>query len=446
MLKTIIWKNLSAAEQIKILQRPAAHNSASLEQTQIIINQVRKSGDQALKELTQRYDNVVLDKLSVGTIEFIAAENKVSAKVKKALQHAAQQIEKFHQAQTPKNIRVETTTGVYCEMQYRALEKVGLYIPGGTARLPSAVLMLGIPAKIAGCAERILCTPPQKDGSIDPHILYAASLCEIDQVYKVGGAQAIAAMAYGTETIPKVDKIFGPGNSWVTQAKILVAQDPYGASYDLPAGPTEQMLIADCSANPTFVAADLLSQAEHGADSQVILVCDNANIAVQVNEQIKIQLATLPRKDIAAKALANSCVIIVETIAAAFTIANSYAPEHLLLQIENPQQYLAQIKSAGSVFIGHWAAESVGDYASGTNHVLPTYGYAKNFSGLGLTDFMKRISFQELTPSGLINIADTVETLAMIEDLEAHRRAISIRRNYLAENSVALVQNEIIGE
>lgn len=428
MLAVINWKNLSAAEQIKILQRPASPTVNKIEQTQQIINQVRTEGDVALKNLTEIFDKVRLDTLLVTTAEILNAEEKIDIKVKQALKQAMQQLQLFHEAQLPDAIQVETNPGVFCEMHYRAIQNVGFYIPGGTASLPSTVLMLGIPARIAGCSQRILCTPPRQDGSVDPYILYAAKLCGINKIFKIGGAQAIAAMAFGTESVLKVDKIFGPGNSWVTQAKILCSQDPEGANYDLPAGPTEQMIIADKTANPIFAAADLLSQAEHGADSQVILISDDKILIDAVNQQIEQQLLTLPRRAIAEKALVNSYAIIVDNLSEAFALANRYAPEHLLLQVANPRAYIEKIENAGSVFLGHWAPESVGDYASGTNHVLPTYGYGKSFSGLGVVDFMKRITFQELTAQGLSEIAETVETLAAIEDLQGHKRAVSLRR------------------
>ncbi len=433
MLRIIIWQELSARQQAEILARPAAPNRASLQKTQVIVDAVRAEGDAALKRFTELYDNVALDNLQVDVAEFIAAEEAVSTTVKTALKNAAKNIEKFHQAQYPADLKVTTSPGIECALEWRPLQRVGLYIPGGTASLPSTVLMLGIPAKIAGCPVKILCSPPRPDGSIDPHVLVAAKICGIEQVYKVGGAQAIAAMAYGTESIPAVDKIFGPGNSWVAQAKLLVAQDADGATFDLPAGPSEQMVIADQDANPAWVAADLLSQAEHGIDSQVILICNDLQFAEQVNLQINEQIKSLPRHEIAVKALIHARAIIVSDMMMAIEIANRYAPEHLILQIKNPRDHIKYITAAGSVFLGPWAPESVGDYASGTNHVLPTYGYARNCSGLAVTDFMLRITFQELTQAGLQNLASTVEILAEIEGLAAHRQAVSIRIN--AENT-----------
>lgn len=427
MLQIIQWQTLSVQQQEEVLLRPSTPNRASLQKTQEIIDAVRVEGDAALKRLTQLYDRVTLDNLRVNEAEFMAAEKIVNDTVERALKNAAANIEKFHQAQYPNNLQVTTSPGIECALEWRALARVGLYVPGGTASLPSTVLMLGIPAKIAQCPIRILCTPPRPDGSVDPNVLVAAKICGINQVYKIGGAQAIAAMAYGTESIPAVDKIFGPGNSWVAQAKLLVAQDAAGASFDLPAGPSEQMVIADKTANPAWVAADLLSQAEHGVDSQVILICDDVNFAEQVNLEIQKQIKLLPRREIIIQALAHGRTIIVADIETAIVISNRYAPEHLILQIKNPRDHIKYITAAGSVFLGPWAPESVGDYASGTNHVLPTYGYARNCSGLAVTDFMLRITFQELTQQGLVNLAPTVETLAAVEKLDAHRRAVSIR-------------------
>lgn len=443
MLKQIIWKNLTTTERQKVLQRPAAPTTASLQQTQLIIDRVRNEGDAAIRQFSQQFDKVDLNTFQVTAEEFKAAEYKIDDVAKNALMLAAKNIETFHSAQYPKNISIETTPGVVCEMQYRAIQRIGLYVPGGTATLPSTLLMLGIPAKIAGCPLRVLCSPPRKDGSIDPHILLAAKFCGIDNVFKMGGAQAIAAMAYGTDTVPKVDKIFGPGNRWVTQAKILVAQDVTGANYEMPAGPSEQMVIADADANAEFVAADLLSQAEHGSDSQVILICNDQQFAHAVNQCITRQISQLPRKAIIEQALISSSTIIVDNLTTAIDIANVYAPEHLLLQVKNPRQLIEKIHCAGSVFLGAWSTESVGDYASGSNHVLPTYGYARSFSGVSVHDFMKRITFQELSQQGLENIAPAVITLARIEGLEAHARAVTVRINN--EDLILCKQETAIG-
>lgn len=427
MLNYVIWSNLSAVEQAQILLRPAQKQIDIHDKTKAIIDAVRKGGDEACRMYTQQFDQVTLTDIKVSAEEIAAAINVVSADIRQALHQAARHIEQFHQAQWPSPIKIETVPGITCELQYRALQKVGFYIPGGTACLPSTVLMLGIPAKLAKCQRRILCSPPQKDGSIHPAILYAAQLCQIEEIYKIGGAQAIAAMAYGTQSIPKVDKIYGPGNAWVTQAKMLVSQDPLGANLDMPAGPTEQMIIADHTANPVWVAADLLSQAEHGGDSQVILISNDSEIIFNVQQQISAQLESLPRRSIALKALQNSYAIEVSDLLQACEIANQYAPEHLLLQIAEPRRYAALINHAGSIFLGHYAPESVGDYATGTNHVLPTYGAAKSMSGLKLIDFMQTLTLQELTPEGLGKIAATVETLATLEGLVAHQRAVEVR-------------------
>jgi len=427
-MKTIIWKNLSQKEQHKILQRPLIQTKNNLvAATTKIIQSVYRQGDKAVHRFTKLYDKVTLDSFQISPSEFATAIKIISKPTKKALRLAAKQITIFHQAQYPKNIKLKTGTGIICEKQARPINRIGLYVPGGSAPLLSTVLMLGIPAQIAKCPLRILCTPPQPDGTIDPHILYAAKLCKIDLVYKIGGAQAIAAMAYGTATIPKVDKIFGPGNSWVTQAKILCAQDPRGAAYDLPAGPSELMVIADETADPDFVAADLLSQAEHGHDSQVFLVTNHQPLTQTVAIAIKKQLKHLSRRHLATKALQHSCLITVDNLTTAIEIANDYAPEHLIIQTKSSSQWQQKITSSGSVFLGKWSPESAGDYASGTNHVLPTYGYAKSYSGLGVGDFMTHITFQKLTKAGLQNISATIENLATIEGLDAHKNAVTIR-------------------
>ena len=427
MLTPIIWKDLNKKQQEALLQRPVLQNENLAQQVQNIITKVQEGGDAAVKALTQQYDGISLDNLQVTDQEFIEASQNISPKTLTALQRAIKQIQAFHIQQKPENIRVETAPGIICERQTRAIQRVGLYIPGGSAPLVSTVTMLGVPAKIAGCPLRVLCTPPRKDGRIDPHILVAAQLCDIQKVYKVGGAQAIAAMAYGTETIPKVDKIFGPGNSWVTQAKINVAQDVAGAIYDMPAGPSEVLVIADETANPEFISADLLSQAEHGADSQVILLCTDTKVAAAVGLALEKQLRLLSRKEIAIQSLKNSSLILVANIASALQISNRYAPEHLILQVKDARQYIDKIECAGSVFIGAYSPESAGDYASGTNHVLPTYGYPKSLSGLGVADFLKSITFQELSYEGLADIAETIRALTQVEGLDAHQLAVDIR-------------------
>ncbi len=427
-MKIHYWDKLSIQEKTAVLQRPASSISLDLaEKTQAILQQVKSQGDSALIKLTAQYDGVQLNNLSVSEQEINAAVQQINISAKQAIEFAQQQITRYHQAQIKDSQIIETFSGVVCERQARAIEKVGLYIPGGSAPLISTVLMLAVPAQIAGCHLRILCTPPNKEGNIDPHILYAAKLCGIQSIYKVGGAQAIAAMAYGTETIPQVNKIFGPGNSWVTQAKLLIAQDSQGASIDMPAGPSEVMVIADETANPAFVAADLLAQAEHGADSQVMLIALSTTFADAVLENLQQQLEHLSRKHIVQQALAHSNIIIAETIEAAVAISNQYAPEHLILQIENPELTISQITNAGAVFLGAWTPETLGDYVTGSNHVLPTYGYAKTFSGLSMNDFMKIISFQQVTPEGIKNIGPYAEKLAELEGLDAHKNAVTLR-------------------
>ncbi len=427
-MKIYNWNQLSKDEQRQVLARPLLKDKENIRvKTQEIIDSVKVHGDQTLRELTAKYDGAQIAQLQVTAEEFQQAAEQIDPAARTAIEFAKKQIETNHQAQLPYIQKIETCTGVLCERQARPIERVGLYIPGGSAPLVSAVLMQAVPAQIANCPLRILCTPPDASGTINPYILLAAELCGIKQVYKVGGAQAIAAMAYGTESIPKVDKIFGPGNAWVTQAKILVSQDAKGASIDMPAGPSEVMVIADAQANPIFVAADLLSQAEHGVDSQVMLITLSAAFAQQVERCLQTQLEKLPRRAIAQQALLNSRTIIADDIKQAIMINNYYAPEHLILQVENPEQFISSIQNAGAVFLGPWSPETVGDYVTGSNHVLPTYGYAKTFSGLSVTDFMKFINFQTVTRAGLEIIGPFAEKLAEIEGLDAHKNAVSLR-------------------
>jgi histidinol dehydrogenase len=430
MLNPIFWQDLTSVEQKHLLQRPNKVNNAdNLKIVQQIIDTIQKEGDVAIKKFTKQFDQVEIDKLQVSKDEIDKAYQNVDATTLQAIEESITRLSHFHMQQKTNDFVVETAPEVICGYLTRPIEKIGLYVPGGNAPLISTVLMLGIPAQIAGCPVKILCSPPNKYGDIDPNILVAANYCGIDKIYKIGGAQAIAAMAYGTETITKVDKIYGPGNSWVTQAKILVAQDPAGAAIDLPAGPSELLIIADDLANPNFIAADLLSQAEHGVDSQIICICLNSKLANQINESILAQLQDLPTRFIAEKSLNNCRLIITDNIDSAISISNQYAPEHLILQIENAKNYINKIQNAGSIFLGPWSPESAGDYTSGTNHVLPTGGFAKNTSGLGLKDFTKTISFQELTKNGLKNIAKSITTLATLENLIAHRRAVEWRIN-----------------
>ncbi|SMF78311.1 histidinol dehydrogenase [Pseudobacteriovorax antillogorgiicola] len=431
-MKIFNWSDLNSEEQAFVLSRPALDQSASVsEKVAQIISQVRQNGDEAVKALTETFDGVTLDHLAVSPAEFEDAESSISARSREAILTAIENVSKFHEVQKPSSISIETMPGVTCRREARPIERVGLYVPGGTAPLPSTVVMLGVPATIAGCPLKVLCTPPRKDGSIDPHILVAAKLTGIDQVYKAGGAQAIAAMAFGTGSIPSVSKIFGPGNTWVTEAKLQVAKDPAGAMYDMPAGPSEVMVIADENASPDFIASDLLSQAEHGVDSQSILVTNSKHIAEQVVEAVMTQLSQLSRKDIAAIALEKSRIITTDNLSEALAISNRYGPEHLIIQVTDPESWTSKIHNAGSVFLGPWSPESVGDYASGTNHVLPTYGYAKAVSGLSLDSFLKQVTFQNLSAEGLCSLGPTVEHLAELEGLDAHKNAVSIRLQQL---------------
>jgi len=390
-----------------------------------ILTRVQKAGDQALLELTRQFDNVQLETLQVTPEEIAQAHKELPDSLKSAINVAAQNIEKFHASQKREITKIETSKGVICWRKGVPISKVGIYIPGGTAPLFSSVLMLAIPAKLAGCEEIILCTPPNTSKKVNAAILYAADLIGIKKIFKIGGAQAIAAMAYGTESIPRVYKIFGPGNQFVTKAKQLVSNE--GTAIDLPAGPSEVLVLADETANPSFIAADLLSQAEHGEDSQVILVLANKALISSVESEIEKQLVTLARKIIAEKSLANSRVIVLESNEVAIQFINEYAPEHLIINTLNASEDAEQINNAGSVFIGQYSAEAIGDYASGTNHTLPTNGYAKAFAGVSLESFMKYITFQRVSEEGLLNIGPVVEEMAAAEKLEAHKQAISIR-------------------
>ena len=408
-----------------LLTRPNFDAAELLPKVQSILDAVALEGDAALMRFSATFDQVQLKTIVIDSTMLQAAEAMVVPALKTAIQSAKVNIEIFHQAQLKKEEKIETMPGVWCWRKSVGIEKVGIYIPGGTAPLFSTVLMLGIPAKLAGCKEVILCTPPRKDGTVDPAILYAAGLVGIQQIYTIGGAQAIAAMAYGTATVPKVFKIFGPGNQYVTAAKQLIQQQ--GVAIDMPAGPSEVCVYADETAVPSFVAADLLSQAEHGADSQVLLIASNRNIVDQVQIELEQQLAELPRQDFATKALGNSKAIVLALREDAIQLINDYAPEHLILSVDNALVVAEKIINAGSVFIGNYSPESVGDYASGTNHTLPTNGYAKAYSGVSVDSFVKKISFQQLTEMGLKNIAQTVIQMASGEQLEAHAQAVAIR-------------------
>ena len=408
-----------------LLQRPNFDAAELMPKVQSILDAVALEGDVALLRLSETFDQVQLKTIVIDPAMIQAAEALVAPALKTAIQSAKVNIEIFHQAQIKKEEKIETMPGVWCWRKAVGIEKVGIYIPGGTAPLFSTVLMLGVPAKLAGCKEVILCTPPRKDGTVDPAILYAAGLVGIEQIYTIGGAQAIAAMAYGTATVPKVFKIFGPGNQYVTTAKQLIQQQ--GVAIDMPAGPSEVCVYADETAVPAFVAADLLSQAEHGADSQVLLIASNSNMVEQVQLELAQQLAELPRADFATKALGHSKAIVIALREDAIQLINAYAPEHLILSVDNALVVAEKIINAGSVFIGNYSPESVGDYASGTNHTLPTNGYAKAYSGVSVDSFVKKITFQQLTEMGLRNIAQTVIQMASGEQLEAHAQAVAIR-------------------
>ena len=386
---------------------------------------VQSKGDEAVNQYTAQFDGIALENNLVSNVEIEQAIAAVSDELKAAIQLAKSNIEKFHQAQKTNRVSVETTEGVQCWQEKRPIQKIGLYIPGGTAPLFSTVLMLAIPAAIAGCKEVVLCSPPNKNGNLNPAILYAANLCGVTKIIKVGGIQAIAGMTFGTTTIPKVYKIFGPGNQYVTVAKQLATQ--FGVAIDMPAGPSELLVVADDSAVPAFVASDLLSQAEHGTDSQVILVSTSKKMIDAVEQEVQSQLAVLPRKEIAEKAIANSKLIFVENAAIALDLINEYGPEHFIVCTEKNDFYVDNIENAGSVFIGNYTPESAGDYASGTNHTLPTNGYAKNYSGVNLDSFMKSMTFQKISEKGIQNIGNAIEIMADKEGLQAHKNAVTLR-------------------
>lgn len=429
MKMSLIWATLTADGRRAALTRPAAAQGGERHAAaRSIVAAVRAEGDEAVRRYTEQLDGVRLDDFRVSESEQAAAAARISPKVDLALRRAAEQIRRFHAAQRPSDLALEVSPGVRCERRYLPLERVGLYVPAGSAPLPSTVLMLAVPAAVAGVDERIVVTPPRRDGSADPGVLHAARLAGATAVYKVGGAQAIAALAFGTASIPRVDKIFGPGNAYVTAAKLLVAQD--GVACDLPAGPSELLVVADAAADAELVAADLLSQAEHDADSDLVLVTPSAALAAAVRLEVEAQLATLPRRAIAERSLAAARTLIVEGLDEALEVANAYAPEHLILNVEpaEARRLAAAVRHAGSVFLGRWSPEAAGDYATGTNHVLPTYGLARSYSGVTLESFMKSVSFQELTGEGLQDLAATVELLAELEGLTAHRDAVRRRR------------------
>lgn len=427
-----IIKYPARSEWSALLQRPVFDSTHLFATVQTVLDDVRANGDAAVRKYTETFDKVVIDALQVTPSEIAEAEALVAPLLKQAIEMARRNISKFHSEQQLESKEVQTSPGVYCWQKAVGIEKVGLYIPGGTAPLFSTVLMLAIPANIAECKEIVLCTPPNKEGKVHPAVLYAAKVAGVHKIFKIGGTQAIAAMAYGTETVPKVYKIFGPGNQYVTAAKQLVSLRD--VAIDMPAGPSEVEVIADDSANAAFVAADLLSQAEHGVDSQSILisVCDKLPNLVQ--EQIAVQLEQLPRKDLAVKALENSKIIVVKTMQEAVEMTNAYAPEHLIIATRYANAVAENIVNAGSVFIGHFTPESAGDYASGTNHTLPTNGYAKAYSGVNLDSFVRKITFQQITHEGLTNLSNAIILMAENEELQAHSNAVKIRLSMDREN------------
>lgn len=433
-LDIVIWTELSVAEQKNVLQRPALGSDAIVrKRVEKIINKVRESGDAALKEFTRQLDGVELDRFRVGDDEFDQAEGELSSASMDAIELAIVNVTRFHEKQVPEHIDMQTMPGVRCERMNRPIDCVGLYVPAGSAPLPSTAIMLAVPAAIAACPQRVMCTPPRPDGRADAAVLVAAKRCGVHTIFKIGGAQAIAAMAYGTVTVPKVDKIFGPGNAWVTTAKSLVSCDPLGATIDMQAGPTEVLIIADDTASAEYVAADLLAQAEHGEDSQAILITTSAELAEGVRRQVVDQLSDLPRRGIASKALANGRSIIVPDLATAMVASNRYAPEHLIIQTKNPRDLLSSVRNAGSVFLGPWSPEAAGDYCSGTNHVLPTNGFARSYSGLGVDQYLRQMTVQELTQQGLQAIAPAITELARLEGLDAHAQSVRRRLDFQAD-------------
>lgn len=427
MLRSFIYQDLSAAEQQNLVQRNTDPDNSIQDTVENILAKVREDGDDALRDFAKQFDKVDLDRLYLdkGDIEELAMT--ISRDQQRALEIAFQNIHRFHSTQLKRERVTETMPGVKCWREARPIERVGLYIPGGSAVLPSTLLMLGVPARIAGCKEIVVCSPPQSNGKINGFVAYCLTLLKIERIYLVGGAQAVAAMAYGTESIPKVDKIFGPGNQFVTKAKSII-QGQTNTSIDMPAGPSEVLVIADETANPAYVAADLLAQAEHGADSQAVLLSTSARLLKEVNAALSTQLALLPRKELAGKAIANSYAVLTENLQQAMDFSNLYAPEHLIIECDEWKALVPKIINAGSVFLGHLTPESAGDYASGTNHTLPTSGYARSYSGVSVDSFIKKITFQHIDEHGLQQIGSTVEILAELEGLQAHKNAVSIRK------------------
>lgn len=424
-MKILDWDRLSADERAAALARPPSNSSEErIAAVQRILAQVRADGDTALRALTRRFDNVELDALEVATAEFDAADAGLDPALRAAMVEAKSRLDAWHRAGAPTEFEIDTAPGVRCGRVLRAIDTVGLYVPAGSAPLPSTALMLGVPSQIAGCREVVVCTPPRADGSADPAVLVAARLCGIRRVFKIGGAQAIAAMAFGTESVPRCDKLFGPGNAWVMLAKSQVTALPDGPAIDMPAGPSEVLVIADAAADPTFIAADLLAQAEHGPDSQVVFVTDSAALVAAVEAEVRAQVARLPREAIATKALDFARLVVTPTLDEAFAISNAYGPEHLIVQLREPRDWLPKITCAGSIFLGDYAPESLGDYCSGTNHVLPTGGAARAWSGVSVASFQRSISVQQVSREGLRAIGPCAVTMARAESLEAHAQAV----------------------
>jgi histidinol dehydrogenase len=435
-MKYVDWSAASPEARRAALARPAAESRDEIfRQAAAVVKAVRDEGDAGVRRFTQQFGGPALDELRVSTTEFRAARAALSAVQTAALERAVANVTRFHEAQRSPPLRVETMPGVVCERLTRPIGSVGLYVPAGSAPLPSTAIMLSVPARIAGCQARAIASSPGRDGKVHSAVLVAAELCGIDTVYKMGGAQAISAFAYGTESVRKVDKIFGPGSAWVTAAKQIVAGDPSGAAIDLPAGPSEVLVIADDSANARFVAADLLAQAEHDVIAQVILVTTSVALLEAVDAQLSLQTASLSRRDVVAQSMAASRCILVPDLATAVAVSNEYAPEHLIIQTRDARALLPQVENAGSVFIGEWSPESIGDYCSGTNHVLPTFGYARSYSGVSLLDYQKRITVQELSAEGLRALGPTAITLSDLEGLDAHGSAVRVRLDVLAGGS-----------
>ena len=437
-VRIVDWNELDTEGKRAALARPAQETRQDvINSAREIVETVRRDGDEALRAYTRKFDRVELRELAVGREEFAAARKALTDVQVAAIERAIMNVRAFHRAQLPGALSIETMPGVRCERVIRPVPAVGLYVPAGSAPLPSAVIMLAVPAQLVSCPRRVLCTPPASDGGANPAVLVAAQLCGIDTVFKVGGAHSIAAMAYGTQSIPKVDKIFGPGNAWVTAAKQLVASDPAGAAFDLPAGPSEVLVVADEDASPDLVAADLLAQAEHDTQAQAILVTTSRALAEAVVVAVNAQMRELSRRQILEKSVASSRCIIVPDLETAIDVSNDYAPEHLILQVREPRKWLQRIQNAGSVFLGQWTPEPMGDYCSGTNHVLPTYGYARAYSGLSVLDFVKRMTVQELSPDGLRALGPTAVTLANLEGLDAHANAVTKRLALLGNASTS---------